>query len=137
MEEFFKEKIGPLNAEVEFSERCTNVAGMEYGVAYQLFWVLSGPRWAGINQAIRILTLWNLKCIHVFTELVSQIIHLCHVSADDALEEAFSEKLCLSSSHLVSDEIEFITVQQFKSLGHVVTLLDMCITVHEEAIGLC
>ena len=66
----------------------------------------------------------------MLTKLLTQTVHLRHVSADDTLEKTFFEELFFCCSHLVTDEIEFITVHKLEGLGHVITLLDVCITIH-------
>lgn len=69
-------------------------------------------------------------------ELGTQILHLGHIGVQDHLNDAFFEKLMLHWCQLIANEVVFVAVQQLQRLRNMETFLDVCVTVHEEAIRL-
>lgn len=70
MEELFEEEVGPLSAQVEFSEGCADVACMQYSIGHQLLAVLDGPGRTGIYQAVRVGAIGYTECIKMLFQLI-------------------------------------------------------------------
>ena len=70
VEELFEEEVGPLRAQVEFSEGCTDVACVQYSIGHQLLAVLDGPGRTCIDQAVRVGAIGYTECIKMLSQLI-------------------------------------------------------------------
>ena len=135
LEKLFEEEVGPDGAEVEFSEGSADVACVDQTIRHQLLTLLNTLLARTINELIGIGAVLDLWLLQVARQLVPQLLHECHVRADDGFQDTLLKKLYLLWWVLFRNKVAFADVQKFESLGCVIAFLYAIIAVHLEAMS--
>ena len=85
VEELIEQQVGPLGAHLIRSQRGTDVASMEGHARNQLLGSLDSFRRRGVNKKFSVLGFLDAKLVQVLLELVSQLLHCCHIGKQDGL----------------------------------------------------
>lgn len=83
VEELIKQQVSPLGTDLIWSQRGTDITGMEGDTGYQLLGGLDSFRGSVVNQKLPVLLVLDAKLVQVFLELISQLLHGSHVSKQD------------------------------------------------------
>jgi len=83
VEELVKQQVSPLGTDLIWSQRGTDITGMEGDTGYQLLGGLDSFRGSVVNQKLPVLLVLDAKLVQVFLELISQLLHGSHVSKQD------------------------------------------------------